>query len=120
MSIIKRFVAGAVCPRCGQMDTIRVYRNEIREYRECVRCDYRDGQNLDGTPESVSELQTRVNQPSATNASGEKIAPVTAQPIKFDPNPKRNSAISGASKAATEQSVKAATGPNNSSEQEDS
>lgn len=62
MSVIKRFVAGAVCPRCGEMDTIRVYRNEIREYRECVKCDYVDGQNLDGSPEDESELVTRVNQ----------------------------------------------------------
>ncbi|MBT3145240.1 YheV family putative zinc ribbon protein [Neptunomonas phycophila] len=60
--VVKRFVAGAVCPRCGEMDTIRVYRNEIREYRECVRCDYVDGQNLDGTPEPAQELATRVNQ----------------------------------------------------------
>ncbi|SFF79633.1 YheV family putative zinc ribbon protein [Neptunomonas qingdaonensis] len=62
MSVIKRFVAGAVCPRCGEMDTIRVYRNEIREYRECIKCDYVDGQNLDGSPEDEAELVTRVNQ----------------------------------------------------------
>lgn len=62
MSVIKRFVAGVVCPRCGEMDTIRVYRNEIREYRECIKCDYVDGQNLDGSPEDETELVTRVNQ----------------------------------------------------------
>jgi len=88
VSVVKRFVAGAVCPRCAQMDTIRVYRNDIREYRECVRCDYKDGQNLDGTPEQVSELQTRVNQAQPIDPNAIKIAPVTAQPINFDPNPK--------------------------------
>ncbi len=78
MSIIKRFVAGAVCPRCGEMDTIRVYRNEIREYRECIKCDYVDGQNLDGSPEA-HELETRVNKKSDP-------AP-TSQPLLFVPNP---------------------------------
>lgn len=79
MSVVKRFVAGAVCPRCGEMDTIRVYRNEIREYRECVRCDYVDGQNLDGSSE-VDELETRVNKKPDPQ-------PVS-QPLTFVPNPK--------------------------------
>ena len=86
MSVIKRFVAGAVCPRCAKMDTIRVYRNEIREYRECVKCDYKDCQNLDGSPEPVSELATRVNSEKPVNASGAKIDQVISQPINFDPN----------------------------------
>lgn len=89
MSTIKRFVAGAVCPRCAQMDTIRVYRNEIREYRECVKCDYKDGQNLDGSPDSLEELKTRVNQIKPEAANQTKVAPVTAQPIKFDPFPNK-------------------------------
>ena len=80
MSVIKRFVAGVVCPRCGEMDTIRVYRNDIREYRECIRCDYVDGQNLDGSPET-GELETRVNK---------KPDPApTSQPLLFVPNPSR-------------------------------
>lgn len=79
MSVIKRFVAGAVCPRCGEMDTIRVYRNEIREYRECVKCDYIDGQNLDGSPEEVAEIVTRVNQ--------QKEDTPDTQPLLFVPNP---------------------------------
>ena len=79
MSVIKRFVAGAVCPRCGEMDTIRVYRNEIREYRECVKCDYIDGQNLDGSPEEVAEIVTRVNQ--------QKEDTPDTQPLVFVPNP---------------------------------
>ena len=87
MSIVKRFVAGAVCPRCAKMDTIRIYRNDIREYRECVKCDYKDGQNLDGSRDDISELVTRVNQEQEQDLSVHKVAPVTAQPIKFDPNP---------------------------------
>lgn len=78
MSVIKRFVAGAVCPRCGEMDTIRVYRNEIREYRECVKCGYQDGQNLDGSPEQPEELETRVTR---------KPQKQEGQPLRFVPNP---------------------------------
>ena len=87
MSIVKRFVAGAVCPRCAKMDTIRVYRNDILEYRECVKCDYKDVQNLDGSQENASELTTRVNTQVAEDLSKEKIAPVTVQVINFNPNP---------------------------------
>ena len=81
MSVIKRFVAGVVCPRCGEMDTIRVYRNEIREYRECIKCDYVDGQNLDGSPEDEAELVTRVNQ--------QKEDTPDTQVIQFMENPGR-------------------------------
>lgn len=86
MSVIKRFVAGAVCPRCGEMDTIRVYRNEIREYRECVKCDYVDGQNLDGSPEEA-ELETRVNQPRSKQSESKADPNPIAQPLMFVPNP---------------------------------
>ncbi|MGY8872733.1 MAG: YheV family putative zinc ribbon protein [Pseudomonadales bacterium] len=86
MSVIKRFVAGAVCPRCGEMDTIRVYRNEIREYRECVKCDYVDGQNLDGSPEEA-ELETRVNQPPSKQSESKADPNPIAQPLMFVPNP---------------------------------
>ncbi len=72
------------------MDTIRVYRNDIREYRECIRCDYKDGQNLDGSPESATELETRVNQVKEQSSEQKKVAPITAQPIKFDPFPNRD------------------------------
>lgn len=61
MPITKRFVAGAVCPRCGEMDRLRVWRDDVREYRECVNCDYEDAMRLDGASEP-EELATRVNQ----------------------------------------------------------
>jgi len=79
MSVVKRFIAGAVCPRCNQMDTLRMYRDEEREHRECVKCDFTDSMRLDGQPEP-EELETRVN----------KVAPELepdAQPLLFHPNP---------------------------------
>jgi uncharacterized protein len=59
----RRFIAGAVCPRCSQMDKIVMYDNDLGErVRECVSCGYRDALDERGNP---TELSTRVNQPRA-------------------------------------------------------
>lgn len=55
----KRFIAGAVCPRCGEMDRLVTFEKEGKSLRECVSCDF--------TEEMVAnvvsgEIQTRVNQ----------------------------------------------------------
>lgn len=73
MNPIKRFVAGAVCPRCGEQDKLRLWRDEVKEYRECVQCDYLDAMRLDGRNDP-EELETRVNQPApAALAQGEQV-----------------------------------------------
>lgn len=55
----KRFIAGAVCPKCGEMDKIVVYSNNEGSFRECVVCDFHEKQRFDT---QHAELQTRVNQ----------------------------------------------------------
>lgn len=55
----RRFIAGAVCPRCSEMDTIVMYRLEGIEHRECVSCDFAEQANFNAP---VKELPTRVNQ----------------------------------------------------------
>ena len=80
MKIIKRFIAGAVCPRCGEMDCIRTYRDDEREHKECVRCDYTDSMRLDGVVEA-EELETRVNR-DKTPQLEENV-----QPLLFTANP---------------------------------
>jgi len=37
-----RFIAGAKCPKCGQIDTIQILRSEIKSLSRCVSCDYAD------------------------------------------------------------------------------
>ncbi|HET8710557.1 MAG TPA: YheV family putative zinc ribbon protein [Spongiibacteraceae bacterium] len=65
----RRFIAGAVCPRCAQMDKVVMYDNEAgQRVRECISCGYRDALDERGNP---TELETRVNQPRA----GEKPLP---------------------------------------------
>ncbi|MFD1216717.1 MULTISPECIES: YheV family putative zinc ribbon protein [Microbulbifer] len=55
----RRFIAGAVCPRCGEMDKIVNYRLDDKNYRECVACGFKDEIRLQASPR---ELDTRVNQ----------------------------------------------------------
>lgn len=76
----KRFIAGAVCPECGEMDSIRVFQENGWEYQECIRCEYKDQLNLDGT-DAITELETRVNQ----ELQSEQEAGI--QPLLFVANP---------------------------------
>ena len=55
----KRFIAGAVCPKCSAMDRIVVYREDDKEYRECVECGFTDEMYF---KQQQRELETRVNQ----------------------------------------------------------
>nr|WP_010131115.1 YheV family putative zinc ribbon protein [Microbulbifer agarilyticus] len=55
----RRFIAGAVCPRCSEMDKIVNYKLGEKNYRECVACGFKDEIRLQA---SVRELDTRVNQ----------------------------------------------------------
>lgn len=58
--IKRRFIAGAVCPRCAQMDKVVMYDDAHgQRVRECVSCGYRDALDEQGQP---TELTTRVNQ----------------------------------------------------------
>lgn len=55
----RRFVAGAVCPRCSEMDKLLVYSEDGKDYRECVACGYKDEMHFKPV---TRELETRVNQ----------------------------------------------------------
>ena len=54
----KRFIAGAVCPRCGEMDKLVTYNEDGKEFRECVACDFHDEMRFQ---QQQKELETRVN-----------------------------------------------------------
>ncbi len=75
--IQKRFIAGAVCPRCAAMDKIVAYAVDGQQFRECVKCDYSDVMAGDG---AVTEITTRVtNKPRPLAAN--------VQPLKFFKRP---------------------------------
>ena len=60
MSTPRRFIAGAVCPKCAQMDRLVSYSNEQGTFKECVACGFIEKQIVQVAP---SELDTRVNHP---------------------------------------------------------
>lgn len=55
----RRFMAGAVCPRCSAMDKLVVYNENQKDYRECVSCGFKEEMNFKPVKR---ELETRVNQ----------------------------------------------------------
>lgn len=55
----KRFVAGAVCPQCAEMDrTVLYYNQEGEEVRECVSCGFSQTSNEQAKLDE--QLATRV------------------------------------------------------------
>ena len=54
----KRFIAGAVCPRCSLMDTLVTYSKDGKSFRECVSCGFSDEMRFQ---QQGRELDTRVN-----------------------------------------------------------
>jgi uncharacterized protein len=57
----RRFIAGAVCPRCGKMDKIVVDMETQR--RECIDCGFNESRPDGGEPST--ELPTRVSRAAA-------------------------------------------------------
>lgn len=55
----RRFIAGAVCPRCSTMDSIYVFKRDNKDVRACADCDFEEEAKFDT---SQHELPTRVNQ----------------------------------------------------------
>lgn len=46
----KRFIAGVVCPSCGAMDSIYMFRDGAkRDYRECIECGFSDAMEVNLT-----------------------------------------------------------------------
>lgn len=61
MAVQKRFIAGAICPRCATMDRVRTWEQNGIRYRDCVACDFFE--QLPIEEQDAPELTTRVNQP---------------------------------------------------------
>ncbi|MGC8119671.1 YheV family putative zinc ribbon protein [Marinobacter sp. VGCF2001] len=67
MASPKRFIAGAVCPRCAEMDKIMMFTDDNGEQvRECVACGFTDAMS-DQPPPSAPEIETRVNKRENTD-----------------------------------------------------
>ena len=62
----RRFIAGVVCPRCGELDKIVMLMDSDDKHRECVSCGYTDALEGSALPD---EPATRVNQPRVNEKS---------------------------------------------------
>ncbi len=81
----RRFIAGAVCPRCAQMDKILV--DLDTDQRECVACGFNEARPEDGggapagpaqaPVRAEPELPTRVSRPAARRID------TPAQPVRL-------------------------------------
>jgi uncharacterized protein len=58
IKVKKRFIAGAVCPRCSEMDKLVMYKENEKNYRECVSCGFHDEMRFQ---QNQREIETRVN-----------------------------------------------------------
>jgi uncharacterized metal-binding protein (TIGR02443 family) len=67
----RRFIAGAVCPRCGLMDKLLV--DSETERRECVSCGFTDARPADKPVEPA----TRVTRPAA------RLVETPAEPVRL-------------------------------------
>lgn len=75
-SSIKRFLAGAICPRCEATDTIMVYSREERDFRECAECGFLDEMHF--TPQA-KDVDTRVSDTTA-NKTEEQVVKIMPSP----------------------------------------
>ena len=50
-----QFIAGAVCPKCKQIDTIAINKQNDQIY--CVKCDFKDNRPIEATNTSQSEIK---------------------------------------------------------------
>lgn len=80
-AVVKRFIAGVVCPKCSKMDTTRMYRNEEgEEVRDCVAC---------GFEETYSQHQANQQQPefeeikTRVTPEGKVLLDEEEQPLKI-------------------------------------
>ena len=76
--IVKRFIAGAVCPRCAEMDKLVIYKRDGKDFRECVNCDFGDEMRFTNARQ---ELQTRVNIPAEVKREQTQV--LTLEPSSF-------------------------------------
>ena len=72
----KRFIAGAICPRCAELDKLFVYKAGDRTFRECVNCDFLEEQKF---APIAREPATRVTDNAATIETVRIIEPGKAE-----------------------------------------
>ena len=71
----KRFIAGAVCPRCGEIDRIVTFTENQVNRKECVVCGFNEAL---GEAPLQAEPETRITR--------QRKSETQAQPLRFYPS----------------------------------
>lgn len=79
MSVIKRFIAGAVCPKCAEMDRLVSYTNDEGTFKECVACGFLEKQLVQVAQD---EIETRVNHAAQDDDDAEVQVVQIMKPVK--------------------------------------
>lgn len=87
----RQFIAGAVCPRCGQLDKLVMISGGENTVRECVRCDFSEQMVVS---EADSEVPTRVTRAQARRSE------TPATPVRLMESPSAADTSSKDSSAA--------------------
>lgn len=77
----RRFMAGAVCPRCAEMDKLVVYNDQGKDYRECVSCGFKEEMRLNL---AAGELETRVHKAEAHDEAAVQVITILPSAGKGD------------------------------------
>ena len=56
----KRFIAGAICPKCSSKDRIVTYQLDEKQYIECVVCDFKKSNFDDEQPVSKKSQSNEI------------------------------------------------------------
>ncbi len=56
----KRFIAGATCPKCKQIDSLRLWQENNIEVVECVECDYSERQGSSEVAHSGHDINKMI------------------------------------------------------------
>lgn len=74
----RRFIAGAVCPKCSEMDRTVMYKNDDdEEVRECISCGFSQTTSEQALEDNAKELVTRVTP------DGKPLLDEGEQPLKI-------------------------------------
>jgi uncharacterized metal-binding protein (TIGR02443 family) len=74
----RRFIAGAVCPKCSEMDRTVMYKNDADdEVRECISCGFSQTTSEQALEDNAKELVTRVTP------DGKPLLDEGEQPLKI-------------------------------------
>ena len=64
MTQLRKFIAGAVCPSCNQVDKLFVTLHDGAMVCECVSCGFRDVRERDAEP-GTAEFAKGLGEPAA-------------------------------------------------------